>query len=453
MKSPLPGSIRGRLLGLAALWLGVALIAAWFGIGLVLERFVERRIDGESAAMAESLIAATTGDANRLAQLGPAPSGPRYQAPLSGWYWQVQANGVPIARSESLFDSVLNAPDGDFTGGPGTGPDGAAMRVLQRTYTVPESDEVLSVLVTAPQSEIDTEIGAVQRPLAASLLILGIGLALASLVQVTAGLRSLTRLGHGIAAIRAGSADHLPPAEVTELAPVVQEVNALLDHNRQVLTRTREHVGNLAHSLKTPLSAALNSLPDGHEARPFLTRMERQIGWHLRRARSAAAPGLLGQRTRVAQVAGDILMVLGGVMRDRGVTARTDCPADLFFAGDHQDLEEMVGNLTENAVKWARTQVRISARPAKQEQLILTVEDDGPGMDPQHHARALTRGARLDETASGSGLGLAIVADLAALHGGGLSLGKSDLGGLRVDLTLPAQPAPGMARAMPRINV
>src|SRR5690606_29101294 len=174
-----------------------------------------------------------------------------------------------------------------------------------------------------------------------------------------------------------------------------------------------------------------------HPGRPLVARMDRQISWHLRRARSAGQPRLLGHATPVAPVVDDILLVLRRPAEDRGLRIGIDCAPAARFAGERHDLEEMLGNLLENAVKFARSAVHVSAGNLAG-RLTITIEDDGPGMADSDHARALTRGGRLDEMGPpGAGLGLAIVADLAGLHGGGLVLGRSKPGGLKAVLTLP----------------
>ena len=165
--------------------------------------------------------------------------------------------------------------------------------------------------------------------------------------------------------------------------------------------------------------------------------MDRQIAWQLRRARSAGSPRLLGQSTPVAPVLEDLMLVLRREAEARGITVRIDCPSAIRFAGERQDLEEMLGNLLENAVKYASSRIDVTAANGK-DRLSVSIEDDGPGMEATDHALALSRGGRLDEMGPpGTGLGLAIVADLAALHGGKLSLGRGSLGGLRAGLTLP----------------
>ena len=421
-------SIRGRLLWLSAAWLTVALLGAWLVIGAVLERFVTTRFDTETAAVADALMAGTAADAQGLAQMQDAPSDPRFSAPLSGWYWQVAADGQVFATSESLYQAQL---DGD------AGPDGAPLRLTRRDFTIPGSTEALSLTVTAPQAEIDAALSAVRRPLAWTLVVLGLGLGLAVLVQVTLGLSALKAMGRDLRAVRAGDTATLPQPDATELQPVAQEINALLAQNREQLAGTREQIGTLAHSLKTPLMALQGDMAPDDPGQAMIARMDRQIGWHLKRARSAGGRRVLGQRTPLAPVVEDIALVLRRALEDGGITLAADLPPGAALPVEQQDAQEMLGNLMENAAKWARSRIEVRAR-VEDHRIIVTVADDGPGMADSDHARALARGTRLDERGPGAGLGLAIVADLAALNGGALTLGRDeDLGGMAARITLP----------------
>lgn len=430
-------SIRGRLLVLAAVWLTAALLAAFLVLSQLLDDFVTGRFDAEAVAVADALTAGLSADEDGRIAIEAPISDPRFGLPFSGWYWQVASGGRAIARSDSLLDGRLQGPGGDFTGGRGTGADGAKLRVLRREVTIPDADQPVAVVVTVPEAQIAASLRQIRRPLAISLVVLGLGLAAASLIQVSVGLRSLDRLGADLRRVRSGNAERLALPDVSELRPLTAEINAALDQNAALLARSRQHLGNLAHSLKTPLSALANELPADHAGQALITRMDRLIGWHLRRARSAG-PGALGQRTPVRPVLDDILLVLRWPMRDKGMSAEIDCPDTACFAGERQDLEEMIGNLAENAVKWGESRIAVSAAVAGG-RLAIRIEDDGPGMAQTDAPRALIRGGRLDEQgASGYGLGLAIVADLAALHGGGLRLERAALGGLAAILDLPA---------------
>lgn len=429
-------SIRGRLLLLAAIWISAALLAAFLFISSLLEDFVTDRFDIEAASIADALTAALEADDDGRVELDKTPFDPRFSLPFSGWYWQISADGAIIARSQSLLDQILRGPEGSFIGGHGIGSDQSSLRVLRRELTIPDSDAQIAVIVTAPGAEINESLQEISRPLGMSLVVLGVGLALASLMQISLGLQSLNHLRDDLARVRAGKTERLRRPEVSELRPLTAEINASLDQNATLLARSRQHLGNLAHSLKTPLAALTNELPSDHTGQKLITRMDRLIGWHLRRARSSG-PRTLGQYTPIRPVMDDILLVLRWPMQERGITAQIDCPETTNFPGEKQDLEEMIGNLSENAVKYAASHVRLSASQAT-DCLTIKIEDDGPGMAETDRSRALIRGARLDEHGpAGFGLGLAIVADLAALHGGELRLERSNLGGLAAILAFP----------------
>lgn len=429
-------SIRARLLILAAIWLTAALLAAFLIVSDLLEQFVTDRYDAEGAAIADHLLANLVVTGTGGVTMDDAPSDSRFGLPLSGWYWQVTADERVVARSPSLLDGRLGGATGYFDGGQGRGADGGALRVLRREVTIPDSDALIAVTVTAPQSDIRASLAKIRRPLALSLIVLGLGLIAASVIQVTAGLRSLDRLGGDLRRVRAGELDRLPLPDVSELQPLTVEINAALDQNATLLSRARQHMGNLAHSLKTPLSALANELPPDHRGQGLIARMDRVIGWHLRRARSAG-PRVLGQRTPVRAVIDDIMLVLRWPMQEKEMAARIVCPDQAGFAGERQDLEEMIGNLADNAVKWGQHRIEVIVTLAGG-QLQILIADDGPGLSQTDAPKALIRGGRLDEHgASGSGLGLAIVADLAALHGGELRLVQADIGGLAAVLDLP----------------
>ena len=428
-------SIRGRLLLLAAVWLCAALLGAFLLISSLLRDFVTDRFDAEAAAIADSLIGQLEVEDGAVT-LDDTPVDARFLLPFSGWYWQVDAGDTLIDRSASLLDGRLSGPAGDFTGGAGRDSDGAGLRTLRREVTLPDSDAMVAITVTAPMDQIRDSLRQIVRPLAVALAVLGLGLAAASVIQVTAGLKSLVRLRADLARVRWGDSPRLAMPDVSELRPLASEINAALDQNAVLLTRSRQHLGNLAHSLKTPLAALSNDLPQDHAGQALIARMDRLIGWHLRRARQQGGR-VLGQQTPIAPVIDDILLVLRWPMQDKGMTAQIDCPPDAAFPAERQDLEEIVGNLCENAVKWGRSQMRISVTAGPS--LRLVVQDDGPGLPPDQAPKALARGGRLDEQGpSGAGLGLAIVADLAALHGGELLLERSKLGGLAAVVTLPA---------------
>jgi signal transduction histidine kinase len=274
------------------------------------------------------------------------------------------------------------------------------------------------------------------------------GLIAAVVVQVRVGLRPLFRLEREISDARKGKIQRLAVDYPKEIAPMAEELNALLDHNREVIERQRSHVGNLAHALKTPiavmLSEADHAKAKGAEGLADVVKRQTQamrahVEHHLRRARAAARAQNLGERTPVEPVLDELASLLERVFQDKGVTIDWRAPETLEFRGERQDLQEIAGNILENACKWSRARVRATAEAEPLTgAFTLTVEDDGPGLPEDRREEVLKRGARLDESAPGSGLGLSIVDELARAYGGRVELGQSTLGGLKVAVRLPA---------------
>lgn len=414
-------SLRGRLLAFSALWTAVALVLAWLFLSALLRDFVVSRFSAELHSVSDAVMAGSEWQ-GRFTVTPPGDT--RFEEPLSGWYWQVGDGRQVLAKSGSLWTSDMGVNGGL------AGPDGAVLFRRQVGFTAPGDGTALTVTVAMPEAVIMAEERRITQPLAAALAILGSVLVAASIISVTIGLRTLDRLRDGLDAVRAGRAEALPLPRTSELRPLVEDMNHLIAENRSVILRARTHVGNLAHALKTPLSALVNS-----GAEPELAqRMDRTIRWHLKRARAAAQRRSLGHVTPVRDVLDDLATVLRRDIEARGLTLKIAVPP-LHFAGEREDLEEMLGNILDNAVKWADSTIRIDgARDGGN--LVLNVTDDGPGIPDDQLTSALERGTRLDEAVSGSGLGLSIVSDLVQLYGGALELSNET--GLRVSLRLPA---------------
>lgn len=439
-------SLRLRLVLGAALWIAIALAVVGFVLASLLRDFVERTFDERLNANLLAVMTAVTVDEAGFPVTSEIVTEPAFNQPFSGWYWQV-ANGRSIMlRSPSLWDQGFDASTGPL--GSRTvldalpGPNGELLRATTRDFTAPGGSSVLRVTVAGPTEQIELALDAITRPLFTSLGILGAGLILAVMLQAGIGLRPLDRLRHGLAAIRAGDARHLPDMGYAETAPLVRELNALIDHNEQVIERSRRHVGNLAHGLKTPLAVLANTVArsDDPAATDSVRTMERLVRHHLRRARSAASLGVIGAVTPLADVVGDVRFAMERIHaeRDPSLVIEADIARDILADVERQDLEEMVGNLLDNACKWAKSTVHVRCA-VEPHGLIVAVEDDGPGVAEQDYDAVAGRGIRLDEAPPGSGFGLAIVRDLAELYGGSLVLGRSRLGGLSAQLTLPGR--------------
>jgi signal transduction histidine kinase len=302
--------------------------------------------------------------------------------------------------------------------------------------------------VAGDASEIFDETRSFDYYLGGTFVALSIVLVLTTIFQVRFGLAPLKRISESIADIRSGRAERLEGEFPVEIAPLARETNALIDANREIVERARTHVGNLAHAIKTPLSVIVNEA-SAHGADPFATKvleqadvMRDQVAHHLERARIAARLTIIGTVTEVAPAIEALRRTMEKIHRGRGIVIAVEADRQAKFRGERQDLEEMAGNLVDNACKWAASQVFIEVlvEPAKAgagPMLRILVDDDGRGLSAAERAQVSRRGQRLDESKPGSGLGLSIVIDLAALYGGNLVLGNAPIGGLRAELVLP----------------
>ncbi len=437
-------SIARRLVLGAGLWIAVALSAGGFVLAGLFQDHVERSFDARLAAFLDALIAVAELNDEGVLILTRPQGEPRFRQPYSGWYWQIVAGDGTPTTSRSLWDQTLALRTGRAGGALDryrvSGPQDQALHVLQRHVTLGNAEFDFAVAVDT--AEFEAEIGPFNVTLGWSLGVLWVGLVGAVLLQVRFGLRPLRRMHAALAEIRAGRASRLEGAYPAEIGPLAQELNALLAQNAAVVERARTQVGNLAHALKTPLTLLNNEAGTAEGRLPELVRqqvraMGRWVDHYLARARTAASTGILGARTPVAPVVADLARTVRRIHSQRGLTVNVRCASEATFRGDLQDLEEMLGNLMDNACKWAASTVGVGIE-AGDGQVRVVVEDDGPGLPAGRRDEALMRGGRLDEADDGSGLGLAIVRDIAELYGGGLELGESPLGGLEARLTLPA---------------
>lgn len=445
-----PRSLALRLVLGAAIWIGLGLLVGGLVLSALFRDYVERSFDARLLVLLESLIAVSEIDAEGGLVLTRAVGEPRFERIYSGWYWQISVDGVPRLQSRSLWDQSLPAAGrlaaGEIARAQVVGPEGESLRLIERDILLPGAPEPYRYAVAAERREAEADIAVFDRTLAWSLGLLGAGLLLAVFLQVRFGLEPLRRLQSALVAVRAGRAARLEGAFPAEIEPLARELNTLLAHNAAVVERARTHVSNLAHALKTPLSVLTNDAaaargPLADSVRRQTAVMRRQVDHYLARARTAAAGGVLGARTELAPVIEDLRRTLARIHAGRGLAIAVTQEPGLAFRGERQDLEEMLGNLIDNACKWARARVAVSARLAG-DRLLVAVEDDGPGLPEAERDAVFKRGRRLDESVPGSGLGLAIVRDIAGLYDGRIELDRSPLGGLAARLTLPAAEAP-----------
>ena len=453
-------SLATRLFLSASAWVVVILVITGFVLSSVYRSATERAFDRRLNLYLRTLIAEVATPDEPPDRQFQSLGEPLFELPLSGWYWQItrtDSEKADVRASRSLWDKKL--PKLEDRGIELTaagirqayvdGPEGQSLRMVERPVDLGADGKFL-VSVAGDATEIFDETRSFDYYLGGTFAALGIVLLLTTIFQVRFGLAPLKRISESIADIRSGRAERLEGVFPVEIAPLARETNALIDANREIVERARTHVGNLAHAIKTPLSVIVNEA-SAHTADPFADKvleqadvMRDQVAHHLERARIAARVTVVGTVTEVAPTIEALQRTMEKIHRHRGIVIQLEADARARFRGERQDLEEMVGNLVDNACKWATSQVFIEVlveralKPDADAMLRIIVDDDGRGLSADERVQVSRRGQRLDESKPGSGLGLSIVVDLAALYGGSLSLGSAPIGGLRAELVLPA---------------
>jgi signal transduction histidine kinase len=455
-------SLALRLFLSATTWTVVILLATGIVLSSVYRHAEERAFDRRLGVYLKTLVADVASPEDAGDKFPQALGEPLFELPLSGWYWQVtrlDQQKPDVRSSRSLWDSMLPhladrgiAPNATGTRqGYAEGPENQRLRLLERTIDLGDDGRYL-ITVAGDAAEIDDEMRAFDQALTVTFFVLAVVLLLTTMFQVRFGLAPLNRISQGLAAIRSGTAEQLEGSFPEEIAPLARETNALIEANREIIERARTHVGNLAHALKTPLSVIVNEAASrGHD--PFAVKvleqtaiMRDQVTRHLERARAAAGLTSTGTVTEIRPIVVALARTMEKIHHGRGIAIDVEATEEVRFRGERQDLEEMVGNLVDNACKWAKSRVAVEVVPKRvtgtgeDARVSLLVDDDGPGLSPaeREEVAAARRGLRFDETKPGSGLGLSIVVELAGLYGGELSLGTAPIGGLRAELVLPA---------------
>lgn len=415
--------------------LTVLLMTGWvfqFWLSHVVSENLNERMDTRIAMLRHAITADGHLDKDRASAL------PDLEEQGARWGWQVTTSSGAWHGGQS-FDRIvmfpgLNQYKRGIYSAHARGADGTPQHV--RMWR----DTGRSVLISAPDTELSGPETAAVRMIIGSLTVLCVTLALAALWQLHFGLRPLRRLSRTIADVRSGRAASMPLDLPRELQPLADEIGFLVEQNRTGLLQARHHVANLAHGLKTPLatlSLRLEREGASEATRQLVAQIDRRIVHHLRRARSAAIASAGRSSADLPTIAQDLAFAIGHMPRNGEVAIDLDIPPDLMLAMDREDLDEVLGNLLDNACRHTRSHVLLGARREGQ-QARVWVEDDGAGIKPEDVPIALSAGVRLDETREGYGFGLAIVQELVGLYGGTLALGRSDrLGGLCVDMTLP----------------
>jgi signal transduction histidine kinase len=471
-------SLTARVLIYTTIWSAIGVVIMAFVISALYERSAEKSLHDLLRAQLFSAINSVSIDASTHRLTGyPQMSELGFQQPKSGWYWIVQPLGdfktEPLTSANYLGVDVPTVPFSVAPFNPrferyyGTVDSaGNPVRVAEAEISLDEeqSDDTDSATVKDPvyhtvrfrmignHRVVEEDVAVFNRSLYLALGLFGAGsLALNALV-ILLGLKPLDRVRSSLARIRNGEAERLDQDLPLEIQPLAAEVNALIESNKRVMERARMQVGNLAHSLKTPIAVLLNdadgmAAPHKNLVKSQAEIMRGQVQSYLNRARIAAQRESILARTEVEPVLERLVRVMRKLNPDKAFSLSVK-PKGMRLAMEAQDLEETIGNLVENACRFARSSVKVDAAPAppgtkgmdasRKNWTLITIDDDGPGLEPDQIKEAMKRGKRLDESKPGTGLGLSIVAEIVSEYQGAFSLSRAESGGLRAELVLPA---------------
>lgn len=435
-----------RIVLMSIFWIVVALMV----IAIVLTRFyrqhIEEHYDAHVFTHVEELVVAIEPAVEGGPRLSREPTDPRFYRPHSGWYWEVLHHDNLLQKSTSLGAHQLDLSKLSLDERQNVqllyGPDRQKLRAQVVHVSYPHDPGSLTFVATAPEIPITDDVHEFINHILVNFIILGIGLSVAVYVQVSLALKPLKAIRTAISNIKSGKTDRLPNEFPSDVQPLVDELNFLLDHNETLLKRARNQLGDLAHSVKNPLTVIRNEARNmaNKQGQLILDQshvMANNIDHYLSRARIYGKQDAIGYRTSVRSVIDDLSFAVGHIHKDRSIEIHLLCLDDKWFRGEAQDLEEMAGNLIDNACKWAKKEVTVNCR-SDHNRLTLIIEDDGPGIAEEEIATITRRGRKLDERSPGHGHGLGIVEDIANLYGGTLTLGRSEMGGLKAELDLPA---------------
>lgn len=445
-------SLRARLLLASALAVLSALAASGILLAQLFEQHVETRVAAELQMQLNQLAGGLETDADNGLRTANEPGDRRFSQPYSGLYWQIDPDRGVRHRSRSLWDFELALPADDLPISAVhrhevAGPQRTRLLAIERSLTLASASASLPVRITVAidRREIDEAVREFRTVLWRSLAIVGSLLFMAFALMLHIGLLPLQTLGTSLSSVHSGKSASIDGSFPTEVQALVDGMNRLLDQQRQSVRRAREQAADLAHGFKTPLSllAAIarelvrdGSIAPAREIDAQVEAMGRHVRRELARARVAGGAPVEQGGVAVKPVAEKIVVAMRRIGGDRDLAWSVDGPANAGFLGDETDLMEIIGNLAENAGKWAASAVRVSFGLID-DHLEIFVDDDGPGIPDGAESAAFQRGKRLDESAEGTGLGLSIVEKAVAAYGGQIDLSRSPLGGLRARLLLP----------------
>jgi signal transduction histidine kinase len=448
-------SLKNRLIAAATAWIAFGIVLAWLILSNVFQAHVTKQFYDELFVHLEELQRLARIE-NGQAILRSPLSDPRYDVDNSGFYWEIQQSDQVLARSASLKAAPLKTPD-DHRSDIGVhthviaGPTGTLLIAEKLDWREPQKAPI-QFLIGTDQRHLDAIVSSFNHTLSWALTIFGLSMVLAAALLIVYAMRPLAQVYAALHLVQTGKAKTLTGKHPAEVQPLIDSLNALLNSTHELIQRARTQAGNLAHGLKTPLAImtdeAYRLQEHGHAASSATileqcSRMQAHIDYQTTRARIVANRLSPGSAADVKKTAEEVSAAMSRLYQSRSVAFETSVQSSLIIACDAQDLQELLGNLADNAGKHARSHVAIGAKPLDGGVIEITVADDGPGLPPEAHEIVFEVGQTWDTQKVGSGLGLAITRDLVMLYGGSILLGSSSLGGLLVTVTLPQAPDPG----------
>ncbi len=448
-------SLALRLFLSASVWILLTLFSGGLLLSDIFRESTEKSFNDKLNLFMESLIGSSKIDSTNSITVVNSLGDPRFFQPYSGWYWQINEGSKTLVRSRSMWDQVLTL-DKRLIGGraqflnPGKNNknskglvESQKLIILQREISFPGFDEPLTFMVSGDTEEFEKNISLYNNILISSLVILGLGLLLSVFLQVKYGLLPLKKIKNSLFKIRNGDATKLEENYPIEVSPLAREINILLEHNEKIVERAKTHVGNLAHALKTPLAVINNQLEknkNGVQTKiisPQVDMIKTYVDKYLNKARTSSKTKIVNKKIDVEITTRKIIKIFQKINPQILINLKFE-DQKLKFLGDSDDLNEILGNVLENACKWTKDFVEVHVSKNSKNEIKFIISDNGPGLSELERKKVFARGFRLDEQMPGTGLGLNIVKDTVEIYSGKVWMSESKLKGLSVNIILPS---------------
>ena len=442
-------SLALRLFLSASVWIIFTLFSGGLLLSNVFRESTQKAFEDKLNFFMETLIGASRVDSTSSITVVSELGDPRFFRPYSGWYWQINEKSKTLVRSRSMWDQVFTL-DKRLIGGRAkfidealrqtaqndTGVSSQNLVVIQREISFPGMSTPITFMVSGNTNEFEKNISRYNNILVSSLVLLGLGLFVSVFLQVKFGLLPLEKIKNSLFKIRNGDATKLEDIYPTEVSPLAKEINTLLDHNEKIISRAKMNVGNLAHALKTPVAVIKNHITVKKNDDVIDSQMiviENYINKYLQKARASATSKLKKTKIDITEVIMKMRQIFKKINPELKIIFKSN-NEKFLIAGSEDDMDEIIGNVMENACKWTKTQVIIEIFKISKDQIKLCISDDGPGLPEKKMKEVFDRGFRLDEQTQGTGLGLNIVKDSVENLSGSVWLEKSKFGGLKVNI-------------------